>query len=202
MSRHRLLLYDRIGRRPRALLLWLIVALLALGVVDWYTAFLGEAWVWLWIALAPAVGLWLYYAFGLRRAAVHVRRGAIRLQGPLFGLNFSYGRIRSVTVVNMGQHYAFKALSARERRLYRPLYQKTAVFVELRSAPSAFARRQLWFPLYLFGTVRPGLLLVVDDWMALSQAISTAQSDWLRVREQARRGDTRSLAARVLALDD
>ncbi|RMG95265.1 MAG: hypothetical protein D6706_12480 [Chloroflexi bacterium] len=90
-------------------LFWLGGVLTGLGVYDlfWQPVF-GDGWYLLWLADGVVWGLWFYYVVLMRRAAVQVRRHVLRLQGPLVGMNVSYGRIASATSTHIAQHYPRK----------------------------------------------------------------------------------------------
>ena len=82
--------------------------------------------------------------------------------------------------------------------MVEPFYHLTCVFVEMNSFPRAFTRRRLWFSRLLFSPMRPGLLIVVEDWMNLSRAIDKARNEWHEKRRSNEKGDKRSLAAQIL----
>jgi hypothetical protein len=199
VKRHKLLLYELMSRRRRGLLLALAVTLFVLAVYDQFSPVLpDDLWYLIWLAWLAVVAFWIYYAVLVRRAAVHVRPEYLRLQGPLFGANISYGRVHSATSARMEQHYRFDALSGSNQALLRPLYQQTCLFIELNSYPPSFKFRRFWFPRFLFGSSRPGLICAVEDWMSLSQDVEAARGHRQEQFSTRRSGDARSLAMRVL----
>jgi hypothetical protein len=201
LKKHRLLLYGRLSRhmRPISLLLGLIV--LAIGVYDQFTAVLGDYWYWVWIAFGLLFLIWFYYAILMRRGTIQVHPTYLKLQGALWGVKISYGRFHSSTSAQLEQHYPFNGLKAREQDLLEPLYAQTCVFIELKSYPPRLKNRHFWFPRYLFGTNRPGIICVVDDWMALNRDIEAARSVWQQKYDPRHGSETRSLAAQVLDED-
>jgi hypothetical protein len=145
--------------------------------------------------------MWLYYGVLMRRAAVHIGPGHIRLQGPLYGRKLSFKRIQMVSPGNFTQHYPENKLKLGERSVLKPIYHRTCSFIELSSYPRAFKWRRLWFPRTLFGVNKKGLLCHVDDWMVLNQELES-----VRARRQARQEILEgqrpmSLAGRILAQD-
>jgi hypothetical protein len=102
----------------------------------------------------------------------------------------------------MAQHYPFENLKGKEQGLLEPLYKRTCVFIELTSYPKAFKWRHLWFPEYLFGTSRPGIICVIDDWLELSRDVEAYRGNRQERVRSVEKGDARSLAARVLEFED
>jgi hypothetical protein len=198
LKKHQLLLYDRLGRHMRPISLLLLVILLAIGIYDQLTAVLGDGWYWLWLATGFVLLLWFYYAILLRRGAIQVHPNYLKLQGALLGVKVSYGRFHSATSARLEQHYPYQSLTNREKDLLEPLYDQTCLFVELRSYPPRLKNWRFWFPRFLLGTNRPGIICVVDDWMGLSRDIEAARVVWQQKHDKRGGGEARSLAAKVL----
>jgi hypothetical protein len=201
VKKHRLLLYARLSRHMRPLSLWLGLIVLAIGVYDQFTAVLGDSWYLVWVVFGVLVLIWFYYAVLMRRGAILVHPNYIKLQGALVGVKISYGRFHSSTSARLEQHYPYSSLNGREQDLLEPLYPQTCVFIELKSYPPRLKHRRFWFPPFLFGTNRPGLICVVDDWMALNRDIEAARSVWQQKYDRRGESDTRSLAAQILDED-
>ena len=198
MIKHHLLLYRQVGRRVRGVLLLSLLILGIVGVYDLRNPVLGDEWYLWWVIFFVILFLWIYYTILVRRAALQVRPNYLRLQGPIRGFKISYGRIHSVTSSTIAQHYPADVLNGYERSLLEPLRRQPAVFIELRSFPKALKHRRWWFPRLLFGTARPGLLLIVEDWMTVSQDVEVARDRWRTRRAAAKRPDAASVLARVL----
>lgn len=201
MRKYPLLVQRRISRRMGWKSALLTALLLALGLYDQFTGILGPNWFWIWLAIPAAALMCLYYALLMRRAAVYIGPGHIRLQGPLYGRKLSFERIQMVTPGKLIQHYPYKELKPGEKSILKPLYHRTCAFVELNSYPRAFKWRRLWFPRTLFGVSKRGLLCHVDDWMVLNQELES-----VRARRQARQENLKgrrpmSLAGQILAQD-
>ena len=191
MKKHKLLLFELISRRLRGKLLLLLVLVVAAAIYDIYTQFLGDYWYVAWVVAGLLIPLWFYYAILFRRGAIHIRADVLRLQGPIWRMNIPYEDIYSVTAGQMEQHYPFSSLSWAKRGLLSPLYGASGVFVELKTQPKGYDWRHLWFPPYIFGKNRGGLLLYGGDWMITSGDIEAARAQWLAKHGQhARRGQT------------
>ncbi len=201
MQQHRLLIFNQIGKSKKTKLALLALVLLAIGLYDQFTEFLGDYWLAWWAAFLLIVTLWVYFAIMMRRASIQVRSKFLRLQGPIIGYNISYGRIHSVTSGKMEQHYKIEDLKKSERVMSQPFLGHTCLFIELSSYPKSFRWRKLWFPRILFGTARRGLICYVEDWMALSRDIESARSHRYANIERDRHYESKSLAKIVLADD-
>ncbi|MGD2048682.1 MAG: hypothetical protein PVH03_04270 [Chloroflexota bacterium] len=177
----------------------LALVMLAVGLYDQYTEWLGDYWLAWWAAFLLIMVLWVYFVVMMRRASIQVRDKFLRLQGPIVGYNISYGRIHSVTSGKMEQHFHFDELRKGEQAIIKPYYGLTCLFIELTSFPRSFRWRGLWFPRILFGTTRAGLICHVDDWMALSRDIESARS--IRFANLDNRRREKTLAGEVLAED-
>lgn len=201
MKKFKLRIFDVLSRRLRNKLLLLWVLLLAAAVYDLFQPFLGSLWFILWLVIPVVLVLWIYYAFVVPRAWLAVTPDYLLLRVPFRQVKISYGRVAAVTATQLAQHYSLKELNGRERVLAKPFFNQTCALIELSSFPPAMKRRHLWFPRIFFSTGRPGLLLVVDDWMALSRDVTSARDRW-RDKKAPKKGpddqDGRSLAAKIL----
>jgi hypothetical protein len=199
LKQHKLLLYELMSRRRRGILLALAITLFFLAVYDQFNPILpDDLWYLIWLFWLLVVAFWFYYAVLMRRATVQVLPQHLRLQGPLYGANISYGRVHSATSARMEQHHHFNDLKGSEQSLLQPLYQQTCLFVELNSYPPSFKYRRFLFPRFIFGSSRPGLICAVEDWMILSQDIEVARGHRQEQFNPRRGGDSRSLASRIL----
>jgi hypothetical protein len=193
------MIYEITSKRLRNKVLLLLLILFGIGAYDLYSPILADdLWFYFWIVILMVFLLWIYYAFIVPRASVQMRPKSLRLKGPLIAFNISYARIHSVTSAQMSQHFPFDALKEREKDVLEPLYNRTCVFIELSSYPGPFRWRHLWFPKFLFGTSRPGLVCVTKDWLTLSRDVEAYRSERYERVYNADRGEARSLAAKVL----
>jgi hypothetical protein len=154
-----------------------------------------------WVTMLVIGLIWTYYAIFTRRASIQLFPNYIRLQGPFIGKNISYGRIYAVTPGNMSQHFSKERLKKREEAIVNTYLNATCVFIELRSIPSSFKWNKLWFPRYLFGTNRRGIICCVDDWMTLSNQIESARSGRHARIDPDRHKRQRTVVGHILAED-
>lgn len=201
MTKHRILVFKRIGRRPRWLSTLMLMVMVAVGIYDQHTAILGENWFLWWFAMLLVGLIWAYYALLAPRAYIQLQDKYFRLQGPLMGKNVSYGRIHSVSPAYMSQHYSADRLKGREKAILQPFLNATCVFIELRNFPKSFRWRKLWFPRYIFGTSRKGIICCVEDWMDLSRQIESARTGRLASIDPQRHLRQRTLVGHILAED-
>lgn len=202
VKKHRLLIFDVLSRRYRWKLLILWVVLLVLGLADLlYRSFLGDYWYVLWIVLPLVILFWGYYTFFLPRAWFIVTPDHMLLQTPAGQMKISYGRLDNVTSSQMVQHFTLKKLSRRDRVLAKPHFRQTCALLEMNSMPEALEKKRNQLPAILFSTGRPGMLLLVEDWIQLSRDVEVARTNWRATRKPRQNGDDddpRSLAARIL----
>lgn len=202
VKKHRLLIYEIASKRVRNKFLLLFLILLGIGIYDWYNYILADSlWFYYWVVVGLVFVLWLYYALLVPRASIQVRPKSLRLKGPIIAFNISYGRIHSVTSAQMGQHFPWDSLKGREQGILEPLYNRTCIFIELSSYPKVFNWRAYWFPRFLFGTSRPGLVCVTEDWLSLSRDIEAYRGNRYERVHNADKDSARSLAAQVLLED-
>jgi hypothetical protein len=200
MSKFPLQYYQRLGGRLRWTLFFLSITFFALILYDLVVPTFGRVNVFLAVALASSLVLLFYYTVLISRGTVQIRTKHLRLQGPLRGVNVSYGRIRSVVSTSLNSYHPFDQLKSSERSVLKPLYGKTCIFIEMNGFPSSFKRRRLWFPRILFGKAQSGILVQVEDWMELTQRI---ESELIRYRHgrDGRSRQARTLVGRILAED-
>lgn len=201
MTKQRLRVYHQMSRRVRWLLTLILMLMVAVGIYDQQSAILGDQWIRWWIAILVVGLIWTYYAILTRRASIQIHPNFIRLQGPLVGKNISYGRIYSVMPGHMSQHYSKERLKRGEEAIVRPFLNATCVFIELQNFPSSFKWRKLWFPRYLFGTNRRGIICCVEDWMALSRRIESARTGRQARIDPNRHKRQHTLVGHILAED-
>jgi hypothetical protein len=199
MTKHKLLVYQLLSQRYRALYFWLWLVLLILAIYDFTTQpIFGDAWPLVWVAWGLTLLFWFYYGPLMRRASVQLQPRSLVVQGPLRAMRISYGRITTVTSSQLFRHYDAKQFKGRDLTIIETIGANTCVHVELNSFPRQYQQRRRWFHRFLFSERRPGLLLVVDDWMALSRQLETARGRWHDQHKASRQEDKRSLAARIL----
>lgn len=178
--------------------LWVLLLILALYDFNKRPLFGDGVWQMVWVAFGASFILWLYYGLLVRRAAVIVQPRVVIIRGPLRSMRISYGRIAAITSTQLVYHHPRKQYKGPSLVLIEAIGNKSCLHIELHTYPKQYTRRQFWYSRFLFSEQRPGLLLVVDDWMALSRQLEEARLRWHDANRAQRKGDTRSLAARVL----
>ncbi len=125
-------------------------------------------------ALAGGV-LFVYGRFAPRVAHIRCEPSGLRLQGPLMPLLISYRRIEGTRLAPLAK--VFDPQKDRAARRWPPAYWgMTAVLVDLKGYPVPLWWLRLWFDRHLFMPNGTGLVLLVEDWLGLSQQLDGALS--------------------------
>lgn len=127
------------------------------------------------LAVLASATLMLYGYFAPKVAHVRCTPEGIRLQGPLMPLVISYRRVKGTRPVQMGQIFDLQKDRA-ARRWPQRYWSMTAVVVELNGFPVSPFWLRLWFDPHLFLPGGSGLVLLVEDWMGLSQQMDSIVS--------------------------
>lgn len=171
-----LLIYQTLAQRWSTPAFWLI----PLGGALWWAVgdnalldirYRGAAWV-----VSLVGGILTLYCWLLRRAALRCYQTHFVLCAPLYPLAFSYRRIKAVRPFEFSA--IFPPLEEKHARwqLYRKLWGKTAVVIDLKGYPFPSWWLRLWFSHYLFHPQETALVLVVDDWMGLTRELETCRT--------------------------
>ncbi len=182
-------------RRPSMLL-----ALLLLGL--WYPVNLDllpwprpPADAWLLAGGFVSLAFWLFALIGPRLAYVQPREDHLRLQTPIYRLKVSYRRVLNTRAVELAKLLPPSDLSSGKRRLLAPFYDRTAVGVDLEGYPLHPLLMRLFLHDLFFAPDRTGLVLIVADWMRLSNQLSDGLQAW---RDSRRHRTAPSDAAAIL----
>ncbi|MCC6905450.1 MAG: hypothetical protein IT326_06360 [Anaerolineae bacterium] len=184
VTRHRLLIYERIGRRWRGLPLLLIVLSLGLYALGWlgHSGQLGFGDVTLlgllWqgrslIILLLLLGLMLYIFVVLLsvNSFVEARPQSLRVRAGLLTLDFSYARLSMIRLVQFSAQYPPQLLRPGERALVSPLLSATGTAVDMRSWPvQPRLLRRIWSR-FMFASEGDSLMFIVRDAMLLNRQI-------------------------------
>lgn len=119
----------------------------------------------------------LYGYFAPRVTHVRCEPTGLRLQGPLMPLLISYRRVEQTRPAQMAQIFDPQK-DKRARRWPIRYWNMTAVVVELKGFPVSRLWLRLWFDPHLFLSGKNGLVLLVEDWMGLSQQLDGALSTY------------------------
>jgi len=165
-------------RRPA-----LLLALLLLGL--WYPVSLDLlAWpkppsdAWLLAGGLVSAAFWLFAIIGPRLAYAQPREDHLRLQTPIYRLKISYRRILNTRAVELAKLLPPSSLSRGKRRLLAPFYGRTAVGVDLDGYPLHPLLMRFFLHSLFFAPDRTGLVLIVADWMGLSNQLSDHLQAW------------------------
>lgn len=186
-------------RRPSFLLAVMLLGLwlpVSLERVSWPPPSGGP---WLFAGGVVAAAFWLFTLFAPRFAYVQPRQDHLRLRTPVYRLNISYRRIRTTRPLQIAKTFPLTDLPRGKRNMLEPFQGRTALGVDLRSFPVSPTVLRLFLDRLFLAPDRPGLILIVDDWMELSEQIS----DHTEGDRSERQSEPRhfSDAARILAED-
>lgn len=188
---YRLLLYERVVGRQRGKALFLALALLALWALvsyGWVAWPQPPADAWLLAGGFVSLAYWLLARFGPRRAYVQPREDHLRVQTPIYRLKISYRRIRNTRPVEFGKLMQRTRLSRAERRLLTPFANRTALGVDLSGWPLSPRLLRLFLSRFTLAPDETGLVLLVDDWMGLSNQLASRMDTWRAAQQVRPRG--------------
>ncbi len=168
-----LLVYGAVGKRWR----WPAFLLIPAGFVLWWVIQWNEGAVTLraWSALViSAVGLLIFlYTLLANAACIRCHARYFTLRTPLYPVVFSYRRVKSVRPVDYAKLRPPQEEKSARWRLYRHLWGRTAVVIDLRSYPLPEWWLRLWVNEYLFHPTATGLVVLTEDWLGLIRQIET-----------------------------
>lgn len=184
--KHPLLLYRRAVTRYRRAALFLAICLLGL----WYPVSLSYL-IWpkppadrlLLVGGLVSLFYWLWTLVAARMAYVHLRSNHLLVATPLFRFKISYRRIQNTQPVDLARTFPPKQLRRSERQLLGPFYGQTAIGLDLRGWPLSPRTLRFFLSRFFFHPGRSTLILIVPDWMALSQQLASVLDRW-RVTQQ------------------
>lgn len=187
-KRHPLLLYRRFMDRLWGAALPFTMVLLAVWLVTYF--FEIDLWglnsdLWLLVGILVSALLALVAYFAGKLAYVQARQDYLLVATAFFRLKISYRRVLSVRASAFHQVFPPNKLGWAEKNFLEPFWADTVLVMELKNYPLAEWILRLNFPRFMFNPSATGLILQVEDWMALSAEIDTYQGLWRQ--EQARR---------------
>lgn len=178
-SRFPLLVYRRLFQMwfwPSLLLLVLSVVLLFLD-----PPLLGD-WGWVLIPVILVAAFVAFYAIMARATYVQAHRKAIRIRTPLVPLVISYGRLKMTRTTPFKAQYPPERLTWSQRQLATKLYGRTCLLIELNGYPISRRVLSLLLGRFLIPLDTVGLVLLVEDWLQLSNEIDGARAEWVMQR--------------------
>lgn len=165
-------------RRPAMLLAILLLGLWLPVTYAWLPWPRPPADAWLLAGGTVALAFWLFSTLGPRLAYVQTREDHVRLQTPIFRLKIAYRRIMSLRPIDLAIAFPPQEISRGRRRLLEPFYGEPALGVDLRGYPLHPLLMKLFLhPLFL-APDRQGFVLIVPDWMRLSNQIADHMAGW------------------------
>lgn len=203
-KRYPLLLYQRAVARYRrpalylALLLLILWLLIDFNLVAWPSA---EEAPWLLAGGLVALLYWLLTLLAPRFAYVQPHENHLRLRTPIYRLQISYRRILSTRPIKLTKAFPPSQLKRAERNLLAPFMNEPAIGIDLRAYPMKPWLIRLFFHRFFFIPESTGFILIVDDWMKLSEQISDRLEGWRGDSQAEDRRAAYSDAARILAAD-
>jgi hypothetical protein len=180
-TRYHLILYDRFFRRYRVISFLLFLSLLA----SWFansTQFLVLPFDNIsGLFLSGAIlffGFWLFTTLGPLFAFVQTFDDYLLLQTPFYRLKVPYHHILNTRPVEIRKLYPASRLSAGQRNLLGPYLGQTALAVDLQGFPPPSFSLRLFFHRLTFSPEAAGIILLVHDWMGLSNRLSVSLDTW------------------------
>lgn len=134
-----------------------------------------------------------------RLAYVQPRRDHLLVRTPIYRMKISYRRVVNTRPVDLARMFPPSSIRGSDRRLLRPFYGRTALGVDLRGLPLSKFTLRLFFHRLFLAADGTGLVLVVRDWMALSNQLSSLVDTWRSSQQVRPRGPGIGAAA---ILDD
>ncbi len=111
---------------------------------------------------------------------------------PFFRFKTSFKRVRDIRTAEFHRVFDLEGLRWAEDQYTGPLIGKTAVVVRLKSYPVSERILRMFFQHYMFSPQETELVLLVDDWMALSLEFDSRYTMYQqRVAQLARRRSLR-----------
>jgi hypothetical protein len=172
-------------------------AVFALGL-----ALLGLAWAlrswgfedWRWLVFTSIGGLSVFLGILLlllrKSAYIQPFSDHFRLVTPFLRLNISYKRVRRTVSANMGALFPPQSVSSWRREIIQPLAKMTALVIELTGSPMSQSSLRLFLSPLFFKDKTPHFVILVDDWMRLSNELESMRSGAVSSAPQKKRDNS------------
>jgi hypothetical protein len=155
----------------------------ASGLLLWERPAVLGVWVWAFVPLLlVTLGLAAFSLLARTTAYVMPHPEGLRIVTPFFRLVVSYGRVNIVRTTQFKAEFPPGELSWSLRKQAEKLYGQPCIVVELMGYP--LPKRTITFFLndLMLSHKGEGLVLLVQDWLALSNAIEGARGEWVTRR--------------------
>jgi hypothetical protein len=180
-NRYRLILYDRFFGKYRIVSFLLFTSLM----VSWFAVstqlvilpFKNISGLFLSGAIL-FFSFWLYTTLGPLFAFVQAHEDYLLLQTPLYRLRIPFHHILNTRPVEIRKVFPPSSISAGQRSLLGPHLGQTALAVDLQGFPPPSISLRLFFHRLTFSPEAAGFILLVDDWMGLSNQLSVSVDTW------------------------
>ena len=193
----RLLIYRRVIGRQR--LPSFLLAVICIGL--WYgVRFESLTWPSSNIAdlLLPAgllsLTFWVFSLLAPRQAYAQARDDHLRLQTPIYRVKVAYSRIKNTRPVKMGKVFSPAILKLSQRRFLAPYIGHTALAIDLDELPRYFRFLRIFLHRFTFAPDSAGFIILVEDWIALSQQLSSRIDAWRTTHNVHLKGDVSDAA--------
>ena len=175
-DRFQLLLYERTISRYRRPTLFLAILLLGLwfpvsrNFLDWPPPPTAPG---LLFSGLISLAFWAFTKLSPRLAYAQPHQDHFRVQTPFYRLKISYRRILNIRSVDLVKLFPSSTLRRGERWLLKPFYGATALAIDMRGWPLNPKLLPLFFGRLFLAGDQPSFMLLVEDWMTLSNLISS-----------------------------
>ncbi|NDJ76304.1 MAG: hypothetical protein GYB65_08585 [Chloroflexi bacterium] len=179
-TKHRLLVYFKVGRRYRTrsvifffmgllLLLPLFISELENDLVDpeALAAFGG-------VLMLVGFGLWLFARLAMHRSYVQCMPDLLLVRTPFRRTLVSYRRIKLAQSAKVSHLYPREKLRSGEKALMRDLLDMTAAEVQVKSWPAPKKRLERYLSKFLFSSRAEAWLFIVPNYSALTRQLDMA----------------------------
>jgi hypothetical protein len=116
---------------------------------------------------------WLFTLIAPRLAFAQPRSDHLHLQTPIYRLKISYRRIHNTRPIDFAKTFPPSSLRRGDRWLLRPFFGATALGVDVTDWPLSPTILRLFFNRYFLAPDQPSFVILVQDWMALSNQLSS-----------------------------
>lgn len=180
-DRFQLILYQRLIGRQRIPSLLLSVILLGLwfGVnidaLNWPTKIISD------LMLPAGLLCLVFFVFALlgpRQAFAQPMDDHLRLQTPIFRIKIRYDQIQNTRPVKMGKVFIPTRLRAGRRHFLSKYLGHTGLSIDLNERPRFMSLLLLFFHPFTFSPDKPGVIILVEDWIAFSHLLSSKIDSW------------------------
>jgi hypothetical protein len=190
-DRFRLLLYERMIIRYRqpaltlTLLFWVLWYLVRKNILEWPPPPTAP---WLMAGGLVTLIFWLFTLIAPRMAYAQPFQDHLRLQTPIYRLKISYRRIHNTRPIDFGRTFPPSTVRRSDRWLLKPFFGATALGVDVTDWPLSPGVLKLFFNRYFLAPDQPSFVILVRDWMGLSNQLSTLMNTWRGTSRERPRG--------------